>query len=107
MEQRADPVRITPLHTEGASAAVVFVHGFGSSGQPFGRLPELMAEERAMFERSDQPFPKAVMDTLQAVRARTPLDYFGMDFGLMPDGRVVLFEANATMNFFPFLPDPR
>ena len=47
------------------------------------------------------------MDTLQAVRARMPLDYFGMDFGLMPDGRAVLFEANATMNFFPFLPDPQ
>lgn len=69
--------------------------------------PELMAEERAMFERGDEAFPKAVMDTLQAVRARVPLDYFGMDFGIMPDGRIVLFEANATMNFFPFLPDPR
>ncbi|HET9427973.1 MAG TPA: hypothetical protein VFO69_06400, partial [Allosphingosinicella sp.] len=32
---------------------------------------------------------------------------FGMDFGIMPDGRLVLFEANATMNFFPFLPDQR
>jgi hypothetical protein len=34
------------------------------------------------------------------------LDFFGMDCGIMPDGRVLLFEANATMNFFPFLRDP-
>ncbi len=47
------------------------------------------------------------MQTLAAVRDRMPLDYFGMDFGILPDGHVVLFEANATMNFYPFLPDPR
>ena len=35
------------------------------------------------------------------------LDYFGMDFAILPGGRVVLFEANATMNFFPFLTEPR
>lgn len=68
--------------------------------------PDLLAEEQAMFEQAD-PLPPAVMATLEAVRDRMPLDYFGMDFGIMPDGRVVLFEANATMNFFPFLPDPR
>jgi hypothetical protein len=69
--------------------------------------PELLAEEQAMFERGSGALPPGVMDTLEAIRTRTPLDYFGMDFGVMPDGRVVLFEANATMNFFPFLPDPR
>ena len=30
-----------------------------------------------------------------------------LDFGIARDGRVVLFEANATMNFFPLSPDPR
>ena len=30
-----------------------------------------------------------------------------MDFAILPDGRAVLFEANATMNFFPLLSDPR
>jgi hypothetical protein len=29
-----------------------------------------------------------------------------MDCGIMPDGRAVLFEANATMSFFPFLDVP-
>jgi hypothetical protein len=68
--------------------------------------PELVAEERAVMG-SDAPFPLAVETVLQSIRDRMPLDFFGMDFGLMKDGRVVLFEANATMSFFPFSPDPQ
>lgn len=56
---------------------------------------------------SDAPFPLAVETVLQSIRDRMPLHFFGMDFGLMKDGRVVLFEANATMSFFPFSPDPQ
>ena len=44
---------------------------------------------------------------LRVVRERMALDFFGMDFGIASDGRVVLFEANATMNFFPFLTEPQ
>ncbi|HXG81150.1 MAG TPA: hypothetical protein VNJ05_05060 [Sphingomicrobium sp.] len=69
--------------------------------------PDLLAEEAALFERPEGPFPPDVLRTLEAVRDRMPLDYFGMDFGIAPDGRVVLFEANATMNFFPYVDDPR
>jgi glutathione synthase/RimK-type ligase-like ATP-grasp enzyme len=29
------------------------------------------------------------------------LDYAGVDFSLLPDGRVLLFEANATMLVHP------
>lgn len=68
--------------------------------------PELLEEEKALFDHVENPFGAAVMDVLKAVRGRMALDYFGMDFGIAPDGQVVLFEANATMNFFPFLPDP-
>jgi glutathione synthase/RimK-type ligase-like ATP-grasp enzyme len=69
--------------------------------------PDLLEEEEVLFGRADGAFPSEVHDTLHAVRERMGLDYFGMDFGLMRDGRVLLFEANAAMNFFPFLPDPR
>jgi len=69
--------------------------------------PDLIDEEKALFARSDGAFPDDVHDTLRAVRDHMGLDFFGMDFGLLPDGRILLFEANATMNFFPFLPDPR
>lgn len=68
--------------------------------------PELVAEERAVME-SDGPFLPLVEAVLQAVRDRMPLDFFGMDFGLTTAGEVVLFEANATMSFFPFSPDPQ
>ena len=34
------------------------------------------------------------------------LDYFGVDFGLAADGRAILFEANATMNYFPVVTTP-
>lgn len=68
--------------------------------------PELLEEEDKLFARPEGAFAPEVDRTLRQVRERMKLDFFGMDFGLMPDGRVVLFEANATMNFFPFLPEP-
>src|SRR5947209_17858018 len=69
--------------------------------------PEMVIEEKRMFAAPEVSFPDEVQRVLAAVRQRMPLDFFGMDFGVLPDGRVVLFEANATMNFFPLLPDPR
>jgi len=69
--------------------------------------PELRDEEAALFNKTEGDFPAAVGRVLQAVRDRMELDYFGMDFAILPDGRAVLFEANATMNFFPLLSDPR
>ena len=68
--------------------------------------PALVAEEEQMFADPEKAFAPAVADVLRAVRDRMTLDFFGMDFGIARDGRIVLFEANATMNFFPFLPDP-
>ena len=68
--------------------------------------PDTVAEERALIE-SDDPFPPAVRDVLEAVRERMPLDFFGMDYGVTAAGEVVLFEANATMSFFPFAADPQ
>jgi hypothetical protein len=70
--------------------------------------PEQVAEERALFE-TDEPFSAKVREVFREVRERMPLDFFGMDFGLTRDGDVVLFEANATMSFFPLWPskDPQ
>jgi len=69
--------------------------------------PELLAEEEPMFARPEGAFPEPVLNTLRTVRERMKLDFFGMDFGLLPDGRVLLFEANASMNFFPFRAEPQ
>ena len=68
--------------------------------------PDSVAEERALMESAD-PFAPNVRNVLEAVRGRMPLDFFGMDYGVTQGSEMVLFEANATMNFFPFSPDPQ
>ena len=68
--------------------------------------PEAIAEERALME-SPEPLPASVRQVLETIRDRMPLDFFGMDFGITRDGKLLLFEANATMSFFPFSPDPQ
>ena len=37
------------------------------------------------------------MRALKAIQAALGLDYAGIDFGLSPEGDLLLFEANATM----------
>ena len=34
---------------------------------------------------------------VEAIGRRLDLDYAGLDFTVLPDGRVLVFEANATM----------
>ena len=77
------------------------IHGHARS-EFMAPRPELIAEERSMFE-SETPFPPQVEAVFDAVRSRMPLDFFGLDFALTGDGQVVLFEANATMSFMPNL----
>src|SRR5262249_45653234 len=69
--------------------------------------PELVAEERALFETEGDHLPESVRQVLDEVRRKMVLDYFGMDFAVTANGDVVLFEANATMSFFPFSSDPQ
>lgn len=68
--------------------------------------PAAIALERDMVERGMAAFSAEVRAALQTVRARVPLDYFGIDFALMPDGQLLLFEVNATMNFFSMSREP-
>jgi hypothetical protein len=68
--------------------------------------PDTVAEEQELIE-SEDPFLPGVREVLEQVRDRMPLDFFGMDYGVTQSGEVVLFEANATMSFFPFSPDPQ
>jgi len=63
--------------------------------------PELIPQLEAMFTRPEGNFPNSILRMFSSARERMPLDFFGMDFGLRPDGQAVLFEANATMSFFP------
>jgi hypothetical protein len=65
---------------------------------------DLIAEEAGLLARPDGAFPPLVHAVFDAVKNRLGLDFFGMDFAIGGDGRVILFEANATMNFFPLEP---
>ncbi|MGE0007398.1 MAG: hypothetical protein AB7S92_17635 [Parvibaculaceae bacterium] len=49
--------------------------------------------------RPEETLGKPAMAALREVRARTPLDFFGIDFDILPDGRLLFFEANAAMYF--------
>jgi Flp pilus assembly protein TadD len=64
----------------------------GMTGRPERREEEarfLEAPERALGERG--------MAAIQRIGQALDLDYCGVDFSVLPDGRVVVFEANATM----------
>ena len=69
--------------------------------------PELIEEEVRLMERPEGAFPDEVHAIIAAIGERLGLDYFGVDFGFLSDGRMVLFEANATMTFFPLVVAPQ
>lgn len=61
--------------------------------------PDLIAEEKQLLSRPEGDFPEQVHRIFNEVRKRLALDFFGMDFSLASDGRMILFEANATMSY--------
>jgi hypothetical protein len=67
---------------------------------------DLIAEERDAIGYGMQAFPHGVRAGLAAIRAAVGLELFGVDCALSAAGEIVLFEANATMNFFPLATDP-
>jgi glutathione synthase/RimK-type ligase-like ATP-grasp enzyme len=69
--------------------------------------PWMLEEEKQVHDAGIDYFTASQKDTLFRIKSVLGLDYFGVDFSITKSGRLVLFEANATMNFFPFLnPDP-
>jgi glutathione synthase/RimK-type ligase-like ATP-grasp enzyme len=58
---------------------------------------EHRAEDAAFLEGFETVVGPAAAEALRAIAARLKLDYGGIDFALDARGRVVVFEANATM----------
>jgi Flp pilus assembly protein TadD len=54
-------------------------------------------EERRFLANPGEAIGTVAIAALGAIGARLGLDYAGIDFGLLPDGRLLVFEANATM----------
>jgi tetratricopeptide (TPR) repeat protein len=59
------------------------------------------AEELRFLEDPCAVLGKGAWAALGAIGARLDLDFAGIDFGLLPDGRILVFEANATMLVHP------
>ena len=64
------------------------------------------AEEETFLTNMAGTLGPRVLHALAGLREALALDYGGVDFGVTPDGRVLLFEANATMAIVPPPPDP-
>jgi Tfp pilus assembly protein PilF/glutathione synthase/RimK-type ligase-like ATP-grasp enzyme len=60
----------------------------------------LLEVERRICVNPEAELGKSAMQSLRKIRDRIPLDVFGVDFDVDADGRVVFYEANATMNLF-------
>lgn len=61
--------------------------------------PEFIEEEKAAIADPTGYLGDEAITALKSIRERVELDYFGIDFDLMVDGKVLFFEANANMNF--------
>jgi hypothetical protein len=69
--------------------------------------PTLTEEESRLFASNGDGLGPAVIAALVNIREEIGLDFMGIDFGFTREGKLLLFEANATMNFFPFFDDER
>jgi glutathione synthase/RimK-type ligase-like ATP-grasp enzyme len=61
--------------------------------------PDLLSEEDRICKDPKGALGETAMAALHAIAERIPLDIFGVDFDVANDGRLVFYEANATMNF--------
>ncbi len=62
-----------------------------------GAADWMKREEEAFLRDHRSAFPAPLGDAVREVARRLDLDYGGMDCALTADGRVLVFEANATM----------
>lgn len=60
-----------------------------------------LEEEKRFLLDPQTALGAAAMQTLREIGARLDLDYAGVDFSLLPDGRMLVFEANSTMLVHP------
>ena len=62
-----------------------------------GRHAWMQEEEERFLRAPEQVFGASHTAALRVIRDRIGLDYFGIDCGLDRDGRLVVFEVNASM----------
>lgn len=62
-----------------------------------GDHPERRAEEARFLEEPQAILGQTGLEAIRRIGRALELDYGGADFSILPDGRVLVFEANATM----------
>ncbi len=87
----------TPMPYHLAISPNWLVHYFSAEMEHDDRL----AEELAFLADMPRCLGPVATAALGAIAQRLDLDYCGADFSLLPDGRVLLFESNATMLVHP------
>jgi hypothetical protein len=60
-----------------------------------------LREEQRFLENPAVVLGQRAMSAIGSIGRALDLDYCGLDFSLLPDGRVLVFEANATMLIHP------
>jgi tetratricopeptide (TPR) repeat protein len=68
-------------------------------------FPWKLEEEKCFLENPEAVLGADGMQALRAIGARMDLDYAGIDFSIMPDRRLLVFEANPTMLVHPEISD--
>jgi hypothetical protein len=68
--------------------------------------PGCIAEGAAAIADPEAALGAEPMQALRRLRARIPIDLFGIDFDVDSDGRVVVFEVSSAMIFLPMGPIP-
>jgi glutathione synthase/RimK-type ligase-like ATP-grasp enzyme len=63
--------------------------------------PWKIEEEQRFLDDPRQTLGDSAWAAIEAIGSRMDLDYAGVDFTLLPDGRVLLFEANPVMLVHP------
>jgi hypothetical protein len=94
--------RIYPIHL--ALARQWKVHYFSAAMRDFA---DHRAEEARFLGDMAGTLGDDAMRALAAIGAELNLDYGGVDFGRDVDGRIIVFETNATMALYPPGDDPR
>ena len=90
------------------------VHSAASRLGTMSERPALQDEEQAFLADERSPRRKRIDEMMHSIAEANGLDYFGVDFSFLPDGKIVVFEANATMrshypeyaDTFPYLSKP-
>ncbi len=67
--------------------------------------PEWIKEELDFLENPEAALGARAWRAIGEVGKRLDLDFAGVDFAVLADGRALLFEANATMFVHPEPPD--